>query len=157
MLVLGGNLAGMTLGDWALPAMVLQMFVLRSCERYMEAQETGKAFCGGLRQLKGKVQGGISAAGRVGGSGMLARRYEHTKALQLSHEGLVILLGQQIHSLTWLFQSSYVHRPCSCELHMDFTQWSWDRLVSEQENRNPEKVREEASSGTRFLSSSAVE
>lgn len=46
MLVLGGNLAGVTLGDWALPAMVLQTVMdvlLEYSKSCMEAQETGEA------------------------------------------------------------------------------------------------------------------
>lgn len=79
MLVLGGNLAGMTLGDWALPAMVLQAVMdvlLGSIFQKLHGSigERWSTFCGGLRQLKAKVQGGIIAAGCVRGVGMLARR-----------------------------------------------------------------------------------
>lgn len=43
--LLGGNLAGMTLGHWALPAMVLQAVMNVDTgifQKYVEAQETGK-------------------------------------------------------------------------------------------------------------------
>ena len=76
--LLGGNFAGMTLGDWALPTIVLKAVMDVDTGIFQKIHgSTGDVynlfFPGVVKQLKAKVQGGISAAGCVGG-GMLARR-----------------------------------------------------------------------------------
>lgn len=75
---LGGNFAGVTLGDGALPTVALKAVMdvdtgifQKICGSTRDGYKL--FFHGVLRQLKAKVQGGISAAGCVGG-GMLARR-----------------------------------------------------------------------------------
>lgn len=76
--LLDGNLAGRTLGDWALPAVGLQEMMDVDTgifeKKHGSMGHRYKLFSAVLRQLKAKVQGGISAAGCVGGSGTLARR-----------------------------------------------------------------------------------
>lgn len=60
------------------------------------------------------------------------------EALQLSWEGQVVPLGQQIHSL---LPSPYTHRSHSCEQRAGFRQLErpGDGLMSEQESRNSQE------------------
>lgn len=76
--LLGGNFAGVILEDWALPAVVLKAVMDVDTGIFQKlcgsTGDTYKFFSPGVvKQLKAKVQGGISAAGCVG-CGMLARR-----------------------------------------------------------------------------------
>lgn len=75
---LGGNFAGVMLGNGALPTVALKAVMDVDTGIFQKMGGSIRDgyklfFRGGVRQLKAKVQGGISAAGCVGG-GMLARR-----------------------------------------------------------------------------------
>jgi len=126
--------------------------------QYMGVREAGYKLLspGVVRQLKAGAWGGMGAAGWAGG-GMLAGRQERTEASQPSQEGT---------SNTFRSADSQPAPRALMRIGLVCMNSSWAsgghgglRTGSRARRRTgtPEKIREEASSRTGFLSSSAVE